>query len=213
MVSRCIPVIGILGGIGSGKSSVISRSEGFKLEIIDADRIGHELLQHPQIQDCIRQQFGDAVFTGVTRIDRALLAQRVFGPTDNHKAALEHLNQIMHPAIRQVIQEKIDTVPADADAVILDAALLLEGGWEATCDWLVFIETPQELREQRVLENRNWSADELARREATQWSLSDKKSRADFVIDNSGSLESATAEMNDVLRTILTKHSPNQSLE
>ena len=92
----------------------------------------------------------------------------------------------------------------DVDAVILDAALLLEGGWDATCNWLIFIDTPLHLRQQRVQETRNWSAEELARREASQWSIEAKKGRADFVIDNSGSIEQAAIRMQQVFQSLLT---------
>lgn len=91
----------------------------------------------------------------------------------------------------------------DADAVILDAALLLEGGWDATCDWLIFIDTPQQLREQRVKDNRGWSAEELARREASQLSIDAKKDRADFVIDNSGSIDDAAAQMKQIFSSLI----------
>lgn len=199
-----VPVIGILGGIGSGKSSVIRHVTGRKLHIIDADRIGHEQLTTPDIQSEIRLHFGDGVFAPDGAVDRSQLAKLVFGDTTAHQTARQQLNNIVHPAIRRVIHSEIDSASRDVDAVILDAALLLEGGWDATCDWLIFVDTPAGVRQQRVLENRGWSGAELARREATQLSISDKKDRADFVVDNSGSIEQAAADMKQVLDSILS---------
>lgn len=198
-----VPVIGILGGIGSGKSSVVRHVDGLKLHIIDADKIGHELLLDSAIQNRIRQAFGEQVFQNPTTIDRSQLAAKVFGESDEHTAARSALNEIMHPAIRRQIHSEIDSVSMDVDAVILDAALLLEGGWDTTCTWLLFVNTPKEIRLQRVRDNRAWSADELDRREASQISVDLKRQRADFEIDNSGSIENAAQQMKRTIESIL----------
>lgn len=198
-----VPVIGILGGIGSGKSSVVRHVDGLKLHIVDADKIGHKLLSDSEIQIRIRQAFGEQVFADPTTIDRSQLAARVFGESADRQAARSALNDIMHPAIRLQIHSEIDSVPMDVDAVILDAALLLEGGWEATCDWLIFVDTPKVIRLQRVQDNRGWSADELNRREASQISVEAKRQRADFEVDNSGSIENAAQQMKQTIESIL----------
>ena len=126
----------------------------------------------------------------------------MFGDTAEHEARRLKLNSILHPAIRQNIQTQISEASGEFDAVILDAALLLEGGWDAKCDWLIFIDTPQEIRQQRVRETRGWSAQELARREASQWSIERKKGRADFFIDNSTSIEHAARQMEQVFTSL-----------
>lgn len=197
------PVIGILGGIGSGKSSVVRHTSGHKLHIIDADKVGHRLLSDADIQNQLRMEFGEDVFSNERTIDRSQLAKLVFGETLEHQQALKQLNAILHPAIRREIHLEIDSVSRDVDAVILDAALLLEGGWDATCDWLIFVDTPETLRQQRVQENRGWSADELSKREATQWSIATKKERADFVVDNSGTIQTAAAQMTQIFDSLL----------
>ncbi|MEZ6131410.1 MAG: dephospho-CoA kinase [Planctomycetaceae bacterium] len=203
-----MPVIGILGGVGSGKSSVVRHVSGLKLHIIDADRIGHEQLSDPKIQSEIRRHFGDHVFAPDGSVDRSRMAKHVFGETRKHHAARKQLNNIIHPAIRRVIHSEIDSASRDVDAVILDAALLLEGGWDATCNWLIFVDTPLPIRQQRVLENRGWSAEELARREATQIHVDEKKARADFVVDNSKSISEAASEMKQILDSVLTRQTP-----
>lgn len=196
--------MGILGGIGSGKSSVVRQVSDFRLHIIDADKIGHQLLSDTGIQQQLRAKFGDDIFSHDSTVNRSVLATRVFGDSQEHKSALLQLNEILHPAIRREIHSEIDSASRDVDAVILDAALLLEGGWDATCDWLIFVDTPKELRERRVSETRGWSAEELARREASQWSIEAKKNRADFVVDNSGSISQAAAQMQQILTSLLS---------
>jgi len=197
-------VIGILGGIGSGKSSVVRHVTGYRFCIVDADRIGHDLLSDFTIQLALRRCFGDEIFSSEDIVDRSRLAKRVFGDSSVQKAALVRLNTILHPAIRREIYSQIDSASRDVDAVILDAALLLEGGWDASCDWLIFVDTPLRIRKHRVRENRGWTAEELARREAAQWSTESKKDRADFVVDNSGSLDESAVQMKQVFRSILS---------
>ena len=203
-----MPIIGILGGIGSGKSSVVRNVKGLNLFIIDADRIGHDLLADHEIQKSLRQVFGDEIFSEPDVVDRTQIDRRVFGETTTHQSALKQLNDILHPAIRREIYTQIESAQ-QYDAIILDAALLLEGGWDEHCDSLIFIDTPDSSRRQRVAENRNWTAEELAKREATQLSLEVKKSQADFTVDNSGRIQDASDELKRILETILNVNNCN----
>ncbi|MCA9014880.1 MAG: dephospho-CoA kinase, partial [Planctomycetaceae bacterium] len=184
--SRKIPVIGILGGIGSGKSSVVRGVTGLKLFIIDADKIGHELLARSSVRDRIANEFGANVISVDGQVDRGQLGRIVFAETEDGAHARRQLEEILHPAIRSEITTKLKTIPDDTDAIVLDAALLLEAGWDSQCDRLIFVDTPQHLRQERVKSNRGWSAEELARREAAQWDLRRKRDAADGVVDNSG---------------------------
>lgn len=199
-------MIGILGGIGSGKSSVVRHSKHYRLCVIDADKIAHDLLTHPSIVQQVRDLFGPAVLLPDGGVNRTELANRVFGPSYQHEEARSKLENVLHPAVRAVAQEKLKTLPQDVDAVILDAALLLEAGWADDCDGLIFIETPLHLRQLRVLQNRGWSSDELARREACQLSVAEKKRRAEFIVDNSGTIDAAASQLNQFIRIILDRH-------
>ena len=209
--STSVPVIGILGGIGSGKSSVIRRVQGFRLLIVDADKIGHELLAAPEVTLQMRQTFGGGVFAENGRIDRHRVAKIVFGPTDQHKSALKQLEHILHPAIHQETRRQIISASHDVDAIIWDAALLLEAGWADECHALIFIDTPLEIRQHRVQVNRGWSADELAQREAAQYPIETKRAKADFVVDNSGDIQSAALQMSNFLSAIIQQHQQKQN--
>ncbi len=169
------------------------------------------MLLNSEIQSQIRTSFGAAVFEDTGAVDRSRLAQVVFGTSVEQQEALKRLEQILHPAIRRRIQSQIETASRDVDAVILDAALLLEAGWDAECDWLIFVDTAAEIREQRVVRNRGWSAEELARREATQWNLEAKRDRADFIVDNSGLMDDAAANMNQIFTSLLSTDADRQS--
>ncbi|MCR9198890.1 MAG: dephospho-CoA kinase [Planctomycetaceae bacterium] len=202
-------MVGILGGVGSGKSSVVRHVTDLQLQIVDADRIGHEILLRDDIKSKLRAAFGDTIFTD-NEVNRSHLAKLVFGDSEEHTSNRTTLNDIVHPAIRREIHHQIDSASMDLDAVILDAALLLEGNWDAHCDWLIFVDTPRETRIQRVIEHRGWTADELKRRESSQTSIAVKRDRADFVVDNSGSLSDSAQQMKRVLQTIVRGGSPQQ---
>ena len=204
------PLVGIVGGVGSGKSSVPRAVSDLRLLIIDADQIGHRQLQIDQIRQQLVQQFGNQILQDDGQISRSALADCVFGDTTAHAVALEQLNRIVRPGIRSEIQRQRAQAPHDVDAIILDAALLLEAGWAADCDLVVFIDTPDELRIHRVAETRHWSADELQRREAAQLPLHRKQEACDITIQNSGSLEASANELSRSIRTLLAANQHEQ---
>lgn len=196
-------MIGIVGGVGAGKSSVVKHITSLRLHLIDADRIGHAQLEKNAIRGVLVEAFGPSVLDGQGRVDRRALGKLVFGDSPDHAQRLTRLNQIVHPAIRSEIHHQIQTAPQDADAIVLDAALLLESGWAAECDAIVMIDTPLELRRLRVAETRGWSIDEHSRREAAQWPLEKKREAAQYVVDNSGTPESAAKQIEAILQLII----------
>lgn len=201
-------MIGIAGGIGSGKSAVArGLAERLRVFVVDADRIGHDVLTLPEIKQQIFQTFGADVFdfgAATGEIDRRQLARRVFGDEAHLKNSLTRLETIVHPEIRRQIQSQIRQHQSDHDVILLDAAVMLEAGWNDLCEALVFVEVPFETRLARV-ENRGWGETELRRREASQLPLKEKAETADFVIDNSGSLKDS---VNQFYQFVLSLKSP-----
>ena len=176
------PVIGIVGGVGSGKSTAAGEFAALGGRLIDADRIGHELLTEPDVLAEIRRQWGDGVFAPDAQVSRAALAEVVFrGP-----AELEALNAILHPRIRRRVELAIADAQADesVEAVVLDAALLFEAGWDDLCTHLVFVSAPADDRRRRVAQSRQWSSETWTAREKLQISLDTKASMCDYTLDN-----------------------------
>lgn len=209
--SRGLPVIGIVGGIGSGKSSVPRKlSERRALRILDADKIGHELLNDQTVKDEIRNKFGPDVFDSDGNISRPSLAGVVFGDSARNQQDRKTLNEILHPKIRKEIRRQIEHANQDAstEAVILDAALLLETGWDQECNTVVFVDVPRPVRQQRVVENRGWTPEELTKREKNQLPVNEKKSRCDHSIDNGGALNDAAEALETILDTLLSNRQP-----
>ena len=186
-------VIGLAGGIASGKSLVARYFSELGAEVIDADRIGHEVLNDAAVQRQVLATWGDHLFEA-GEVNRSVLSKIVFD-ADSGETELKKLESITHPVINQriktEIQEKRDRgVPA----VVLDAPVMFKAGWHEVCDKIVFVDTPSSIRLQRTLD-RGWPADELKRREARQLSLAKKRESSTDTIDNSKEQQSTFAQV------------------
>jgi dephospho-CoA kinase len=190
------PVIGLLGGIASGKSAVAAQFAKLGCAVVDADRIAHELLFEPQVQRAVRKRFGDAVFGPSGEVDRRLLGAKAFADREG----LEALEAIVHPeTCRRAEKAVADARRKCVPAVILDAPLILEKGLDRLCDYLVYIGAPEQVRRSRAGQMRGWDPSEIARREATQVSLKTKLNRADYTVDNSTSPEHTFEQIQTIL--------------
>lgn len=182
-------IIGLLGGVASGKSLVARQFAELGAAVLDADRAAHAVLRLPEVEAAVRQRWGEEVFGDDGRIERARLAQIVFANPPAGPRERKYLEQLTHPEIARRLRREADELAASGRvAALLDAPLLLEVGWAPLCDALVFVDVPREQRLSRALA-RGWSEEEFAAREGVQESLDLKRSRADVIIDNSGSPE------------------------
>jgi dephospho-CoA kinase len=188
-------VIGILGGVASGKSFVTRALAGLGAGVLDADRVGHEALRTREVEEAVRRQWGDGVFGPDGHVDRSRLAAIVFGLSPAADEPRKCLEQLLHPEIgRRLKQEAEQLAAGGCPAAVLDAPLLVEADWDRLCDWLVFVDTPRPLRLARALA-RGWSERDFAAREGVQESLDSKRKLADAIIDNSGSPEETRAQV------------------
>jgi len=180
-------IIGLLGGVGSGKSSVAKILGSLGAEIIDADKIAADCLGDSKIAKDIERSFGNHVIDANGAVDRKALADLVFTDERNR----QKLHAIIHPAIREAMRRRLDGIRRrDRNAwIVIDAPLLLESPFRAECDLLVMVDVPFAVRVERVKASRRWSETELKRRESTQASLDEKTKAAHVVIDNAGSLK------------------------
>lgn len=183
-------VWGVLGGIGSGKSAVARLLAGPGGRVLDADAIAHGVLASPEVSALVRERFGADVLGPDGSPDRKRLAEVIFSDP-GARAVLEGWT---HPRVRATILARLEEARASGVArVVLDVPLLLENdaehGFAALCDALIFVEAPEAERERRVRSTRGWGEGELARRQAAQLPLSEKRDRADFILRNDGSEE------------------------
>ncbi len=188
-------ILGIIGGIASGKSLVAQQFAALGAGVLDADRTGHAVLRLPHIEAAVRRRWGEAVFGPDGHIDRERLAQMIFAPGEKGGKDRKFLEQLTHPEIaRRIWRQTGPMTAAGAPWVVLDAALLLETGWDQWCEKVVFVDAPEELRLQRAIA-RGWDKEGFKAREGVQESLERKRSRADVIIDNSGPPERTQAQV------------------
>jgi len=200
---RSIPVIAFLGGIGSGKSAVVNEfARRTNAIVINADQVGHEVLKIPEVIFQITEVFGTEVLDSQQQIDRKSLASKVFGDSADKNAAREQLEQIVHPEIRNQIEQTIKNsrLANEVDFILLDAAVLLEARWDSACDLIVFVDVPEHLRLKRVQEGRNWTAEEFRRREASQLDLPLKKAKSHIQIQNDSTVKQAVDQLEQQLK-------------
>ncbi|HZD67839.1 MAG TPA: dephospho-CoA kinase [Actinomycetes bacterium] len=191
-------LVGLTGGIGSGKSTVSGMLAERGAEIIDADRIAREVVMPGTSAWCkIRDHFGPQVLFPDGSIDRQTLAGIVFG--DPGKLAL--LNEITHPAIFQRIADRLEAARDRDVIVVLDAALLIETGLAQRVDMLVVTHSPKEIQVER-LAAQGMSPTHAKARMAAQLTPEEQVSRADIVIENSGPLEDLARQVDEVWKEL-----------
>ena len=181
------PVIGLAGPIGGGKSAVAKVFAALGAQVIDADRIAHEVLQRPEVRQLVSQRWGRDVLDAEGRVDRRALGRKVF----EKEGDLRELEAIVHPRVRAEVMKQMHraaTAP-NARAIVLDVPLLFEAGLDAWCEAVVFVDAPLAQRLERLRRRHGWDGEELARRERMQWPAERKRARAHHLIENSGSPE------------------------
>lgn len=182
-------VIGLAGGIASGKSLVAEQLHQLGAEILDGDRVGHEVLREPEVVRGLQRHFGDGVLRPDGSIDRSAVARRVFEQTDEGRRNLTVLEQITHPRIGERLRQRLKELrSAGTKVVVLDAALMFKAGWDRQCDRILFVDAPRQIRLERAA-RRGWSQQDFEARESAQTPVEVKRSRSDAIIDNSTTQE------------------------
>jgi dephospho-CoA kinase len=201
-------VIGVVGGIGAGKSRVALALAARGAFVVDADHVGHALLNQKPARDLVLQRFGPEILlkpdenpepqnnpdeNPEPQVDRKALGALVFAD----ETARRDLESILHPRMRATFLRAIDRAMRRPrhSAVVLDAAILFEAGWDDLCDLILFVDAPDALRLSRVQSERGWSQADLQLREAAQWPLDRKRARATRVIPNDGTPEQLDAAL------------------
>jgi dephospho-CoA kinase len=187
-------VLGLTGGIGSGKSTVSALLEAKGAVIVDADRIVRELQQPGQpVFEAMVETFGPGIVTADGTLDRQAVADLVFHDEDK----LEQLNAIVHPAVGVRILERLDELADQEGVVILDIPLLVEKGGYETGGTIV-VDVDPELAVQRLVEYRGFDADDARARMSRQATREERLERATVVLDNSGSVEDLERQVDDL---------------
>ncbi len=198
--ARKKPIIGILGGIGSGKSTVAAEFAKLGCKVIDADKIAHELLDEPAVKAKVVGLFGRAISDPKGKIDREKLGEVVF--VDAQKLSL--INEIIHPLVLQRAEELIKQYDCQnqVKAIVLDMPLLVEVGWDKRCDKLIFVDCEQKLRLDRA-KKLGFDKNQVKIRENFQISLDNKANLADNMIENNSDFSVLARQVTDIFSYIM----------
>lgn len=194
-------VIGIVGGIGAGKSTVAAEFARLGCKIIDADKIAHELLAKKTVREKIIGRFGRFVANPNSKINRRKLAAIVFADAEH----LSWLNHLLHPLVLRRIERLIGKYKGQKRlrGIVLDMPLLAEVGWVRRCDRVVFVECRPNLRLDRAKKKGIFNKNQLKRRENFQISLDNKLRLADNIINNNSGLAELSRQVADIFSRIV----------
>jgi dephospho-CoA kinase len=195
------PIIGILGGPASGKSSVAAELAKLGCGVIDADKIAHELLDEPSVKKELTNSFGWAVLDHTGKINRRKLADVVFADGDK----LSTLNQIIHPLVLARAERLIEQYNRQKQvrAIVLDMPLLVEVGWDKRCDRLIFVDCKHQIRLKRAKKMWVLGENQLKIRENFQISLDKKAAIADNTVDNNSGFSALAKQVADIFSYIV----------
>ena len=199
------PIIGITGGIGSGKSFVARLFGELGCAVIDADAQVRAAYEDPAVRRTLREWWGDSVFRADGSPDRSAIARRIF----NDPGERRRLESLLHPMVHAARQREMGIFARDPDTIafVWDTPLLFEAGLNGQCDAVVFVEAPFEVRLERVTRDRRWDEAELLRRENLQWPLDRKREISDYIVRNTADAGEARSQVRAVLSRILERAS------
>lgn len=182
-------ILGLTGNIGCGKTSISSIFKKNNIDIIDADIISREIFEDQCLLEKVFEHFGPSVKNDDQTLNRKALGKIVFN--DNNK--LLELNNLTHPKIKEKILCKIDEIKKKKKKVaVIDAALLVEGGYLEIIDKLLVVTCKQEVQIKRIQHRDNCTIDEAIRKIRSQMPQDEKSRYADYIIDNSGTIDELT---------------------
>ncbi|HEV7302153.1 MAG TPA: dephospho-CoA kinase [Tepidisphaeraceae bacterium] len=193
------PIIGVAGGIGSGKSFVARLFGEMGCVVIHSDDLVHQAYADPQVRQTVRQWWGEGVILPDGKVDRRAIGRIVFADP----AQRERLEGLLHPIVDRIRQAQMTAASAGTLAFVWDSPLLFETGLNKRCDAVVFVEADPAVRLVRVA-GRGWDANELARREKNQWPLDKKRALADYALDNTADAAQTRDHVSRLLSRILS---------
>jgi len=194
-------VIGVAGGIASGKSTAARVFEGLGARVLDADAIGHDLLRTEGMRNDIRAAFDEAVLTDEGEVDRRALGRLVFGD----EKARHRLNRLVRPAIRAEIRHRIAAMRGEGydGVVVVDAPLLVDSGPTDLADRVILVTAPASTRKERIIQ-RGLTGGEAEARIAAQEPDTKQARWADFILENNGTRDELIEKAEAIWKRIVS---------
>jgi dephospho-CoA kinase len=192
--------VGLTGNVASGKTTVADRWRESGVTVIDADRLGHAVLEaDAEAREALVREFGGGILGPDGRIDRSALGEAAFSAPGR----IASLNAIVHPPLLERLDRELEQArESGAELAVVDAALVFEFGLGEVLDAIVLVTAPARIREERLREARGMDAERIARIMETQMPDEEKVEACDYVIVNDGSIDRLRAEADAVLAAI-----------
>ncbi len=197
-----VMLIGLTGGIGAGKSTVAQLFEERGVPIVDADAIARDVVKpgEPALAELV-EHFGDSILGAAGELNRGKLAEVAFADAESHEA----LNAIMHPAISAETAKRIDALRGDHSVIVHDVPLLVEAGLAGNYDLTVLVDTPAQIRLQRLTELRGMDPEDAKKRIAAQATDEQRRAACDVALDNSGDIEHLRAQFEEMWERFISR--------
>ena len=195
-------VIGLTGGIGTGKSTVSQILKEKNFPVIDLDVISHEVIKFPKVVEKIVENFGKEVLeynnTGNWIVSREKLGRVIFGNREKRLI----LNSVMHPEILRIMREKILECKKENKIIFVEIQLLFEVQWEKEFDYILLVSAEKETQIKRILSRDKRSKEEALSIINSQMPLDEKKKISDYVIENDGNIQDLERKIDGFLKKI-----------
>jgi len=197
-----VMLVGLTGGIGAGKSTVAQLFEERGVPIVDADAIARDVVKpgEPALAELV-EHFGDSILGADGELNRGKLAEVAFADAESHEA----LNAIMHPAISAETAKRIDALRGDHSVIVHDVPLLVEAGLAGNYDLTVLVDTPAQIRLQRLTELRGMDSEDAKKRIAAQATDEQRRAVCDVALDNSGDIEHLRAQFEQMWERFISR--------
>lgn len=197
-----VPIIGLTGGIASGKSAVADILEEQGCFVSDSDMIAHEVLNEKDVSTALVDRWGSGILSEDGLAVRSEIARRIFTSAEERS----WLEGLIHPRIHQRRRSAIGSVIGSGrvPACVIDAPLLFEAGIEEECTTIIFVDTPRNRRLEWAIQQRGWDEEEFDRRERAQLDVEEKRRRSDRMILNDGSREELRVRTCEVFHAIMS---------
>ena len=193
-------LIGITGSIGAGKSCLVEYFRRRGAAVVDADQIGHRVIEEASVRRQLLEQFGEEIIDDRGMLDRRQLGRKAF----SDRYSYERLNQIVQPELSSMLRKEVEEIRSGgAQILVVEASVLFEWGDSKVYDAIVVVDADEETRFQRIVRQGRLSREEIEKRSSYQLPASEKRAMADHVISNDGTLADLEDAAENLWRELL----------
>lgn len=191
-------ILGLTGGIGTGKSTVANMLKEKGIPVVDTDLISREVIQYPEIIEKIKLEISNEVFDFNNKLNRKKMSEIVF----ENQEKLKKLNEIMHPEILKKMWKEVEKLKKDYKIIVVDIPLLFEINMEKEVDKILLIYASKEIQLKRIMERDGRTREEAIKIINSQMPLYKKREKSDYIIQNNDSLEKLEKSLDKIVQKL-----------